>query len=308
MISRFSTFLSLNLILASISAHAEIVKLFHVVQGRVEQVLNYNELVRNLATGDWIEFSDGKKFQIQEILGQGEMTQVWSLASDKTQAIRIPLHRDSFDPIMGPHAPTRFMNKFIDGSTPLEQAKVSTVRILESKMGEYAVVERLAPVGQQVLTLKKFLTQSALKTPEEKQMAAKVIDFARSVAPFESIGDFKAEQVGWDPRTQQWKLMDWSDSHVLYSPHSKHVFTSPFYSLRIENEEDLAYWALDTIYRSHQEIEKTQNILTLFPNDPALHQTRALADLGGENFGFSDSSSKQKSCMSDFFRKLFESH
>lgn len=168
---------------------------------------NYGFIVNGeLGPGDVLIFSDGSKFKIGRRLGSGSATLVFELADDPGKVIRIPmaLRTEHLEDVAS------YITSYISGYERLRAAGVPVVRIHQSRAGEYVVVDRLS---SSVRTLEDMVRDGGPEPAEREKITRAFVDFARKTAAFSRIGDFRDDQMAYDPERGEWILFDWTSSH-----------------------------------------------------------------------------------------------
>lgn len=250
----------------------------------------YPSWIQKLHAGDEIEFSNGKIFRLGSTLGEGGTTRIFAVEG-ASEALRIPLRLHHQD----------FISHFIQGSESLEHYHVPKVAIRDSLAKEYVLVSRIQPTrGQRVLTLDDFFKTRRLQGEEQLLMADKLLDFAETLAPFDSVGDFKSEQVAWDPIEKNWKLIDWTHSHHIYGSTEAHGLNNVFRHL-IDPEKPPLQWAQDLIRQAETRLQKARAQHGSYVGEENLN--KHIEDM---NFEFDFKSSPRRSqCVRDRLNRLF---
>lgn len=193
----------------------------------------------SLKNGDFLNFSDGSRFQIDKVLGYGGTTIIFALQHEPDLALRVPINSNRIGMIRA----------FVEGYEALRRDGVSTVEILEvSPDFEYAIVERLP---SRLYSLAEFVSgknlrglnynpenlnaygrffvppilafaslmhgeRPSISTKMRAEMRQAFIEFSHQARHFAKIGDFKFEQIAYDADNKRWVLFDWSDGHIQY--------------------------------------------------------------------------------------------
>ena len=194
--------------ISSISCWAGTLVLFH----NHRPADDYYRLVNQIKPGDSLVFSDDKTIVVGPLLGKGNTTLIFSI-EDNTKALRIPLSEHTIN----------FMTKFNTGATELLKESVPSVAVYESSKSEYAIVEKL----DDFITFKKFVSlvsESQTQTLVRKvfginkqlpveEMKNHFAIFAEKIAPYLFIGDMHPENLVYDFKKQEWRLIDWTNSY-----------------------------------------------------------------------------------------------
>ncbi len=182
----------------------------------------YVATLKELQPGDVLIFSDDSRYKISNLLGCGGTTCVFGLADRPGLALRIP----SSDGYLDGDGPLiqEFIEQFIHGKNELRKNGVPSVEIHQFMSGEYVLVDRIEPVTR----LDRFFANpfQFTETPRQR-MVADLVDFATKTAPFESIGDFKADQLHYI-NGKGWMLVDWSNEHSLRRYSAENAFDFMF--------------------------------------------------------------------------------
>lgn len=175
-----------------------------------QHIKGYEGLVHSIEPGDVLRFSNDRAFTVDQILGQGGTTLIFSIKENSSQAVRIPLNL----------AGIRYLGSFVSGYHGLVENHIPVVQLYESYDDEYAVVEKL----NDFMTFSDFVTAASsspkntlvqwglLKTRElpTQEMIQKFNDFASRVALYSSIGDLHAANLIYDFQKKEWRLIDWT--------------------------------------------------------------------------------------------------
>lgn len=158
---------------------------------------------KSIPPGSLVRFPSGREVPIGEFLGEGNKTVVFEHATDPQRAVRLPKRNNA-----------HFLDWTASGEALLAQLDVPRAEVLAHSPGEFADVRRVAldPTGRLSLA---NLASSRLTPDERVQMLNALREFARQLAPFERIGDFRAEQVAYDIERRRFVLLDWTHDHVL---------------------------------------------------------------------------------------------
>lgn len=214
----------------------------------------YDHTVTQLKAGDRITFSNGKTFEIDGLLGQGNTSLILGVKGNPPQALRIPQGISWFarsndsqgrrlvltgavgNPSLYGEPYSRdfyhlrsFVDFMIEGYPELIAHGVDTVEIYDSLPGEYVLVERLPPTS---LPLRPFLMQREGDAHFEER-AQKLVTFARKTADFSSIGDFNDSQLLYNPERRRWVLADWTQKHIAVDFRQGKIFDSIFKQLKV---------------------------------------------------------------------------
>jgi hypothetical protein len=181
---------------------------------------NYeNILAHDLQAGDVLRFSNGKEFIFSHKLGKGFTTVVLAVRQMQNGqpvgdllALRVPVSDKHLGPPSLNLKVRSFVNKFYDGYDLLAEQGVSVPKLHDHLSEEYNLVEFI----QFDMNGFDFFAYPEKFSAERLQAAEQALyDFAKTVAMFENIGDFKAEQLAYIAKENRWMLVDWTDNHAL---------------------------------------------------------------------------------------------
>lgn len=139
-------------------------------------------------------------FNLGKLLGSGNTTLVFELADDTGNVIRIPRARSD----------SAFIDATIRGSRLLFLEGVPHTEIRSFKEGRYAIVER-HPEG--AVSLPQAIADANENANLRADLERALIRFAKSTALFKKIGDFRLDQLTYDPRARLVILTDWTAWH-----------------------------------------------------------------------------------------------
>lgn len=171
------------------------------------QVINYDELVAKLSKGDEVVFSNGARFTIEEILGNGQTTKV--LALDSKTVLRIPLARLYEGK---PAGYTWWISTYLKGYSVLKEQGVPTPEVdLERSVPEEFVITSREKIE---FTYEDYRDGKVKLSPEQDaKVADNLVEFARRTWKFSLIGDQGERQLVYTERG--WVLLDFNESHVV---------------------------------------------------------------------------------------------
>lgn len=197
---------ALTLLIASHAspARAEDYVLFEA-RGKPVAWETYNDIVEKLGPGDTIQFSDGKRFEVREILGGRAQNLVIDIGDGRV--LRIP---SRVLPMRAMSGGTLSIALFFKGYLELKAAGVRVARVFEEESlpPEY-VVEEKVPVE---FLLSQFEKGEIPLDPERRKLVEdKLVEFAKATWLYETIGDFDGTQLAWTG--SEWVLIDWNDQH-----------------------------------------------------------------------------------------------
>jgi hypothetical protein len=203
------------------AAGAEIV----LFQDTGTPVENYEQLAQSLQPGDRIKFSNGKIFTLQEHLGEGSLTTVFSVGNEI--AIRIP--RIIKHPQMNTFDALKALAEFIPSNETLEKNGQPVVKLYphESMLiykepdgtlyqAEYLIVEKIDFLLNGTHLKGVDLVERIIEGRCQSECLKALHSFQTFLIgtwPFEQIGDFNLEQILWDG--QGWKIVDHLNRHVI---------------------------------------------------------------------------------------------
>ncbi len=166
--------------------------------------------------GQRVKFRDGKTYIIEKYLGKGSTTAVYRATQlknglpHKSGAIRIPLrngeYKKGFPYVL-------YINEFIKGYKALEKANVTTPKLIDHSLNEYAFVEEV-DFGPTKLDVQTFIINGYESEIYNKEKIEALKKFANQFKDFESVGDFKMDQIIWSPKKREWVLIDWTNEHL----------------------------------------------------------------------------------------------
>jgi hypothetical protein len=181
----------------------------------IQQVPNYDQIVDSLVPGDVIIFSDGKKIELQEFLGNGNTNRIFAVTEDKV--IRIPRVLDG---LKISYTTSAIPNITLKGYEPIKKLNVQAVKVFEelSRPGEYVIAERV----QSRFDLTWYnQNRGKISREERTKLDNELLDFSRSTSEFIRIGDFHPGQVVY-MQGRGWLLLDWTDLHMLRADHPQY--------------------------------------------------------------------------------------
>jgi hypothetical protein len=177
-----------------------------------QYIKGYEGMVHSIEPGDVLRFSNDRTFTVDQILGQGGTTLIFSIKEDSSKAVRIPLNL----------AGIRYLGWFTSGYQGLVENHIPAVQVYESYDEEYAVVEKLTDfmtfsdfVDAASSSPKNTLAQWGLIRTRElptQEMIQKFNDFASRIALYSKIGDLHAANLIYDFQKKEWRLIDWTSS------------------------------------------------------------------------------------------------
>jgi hypothetical protein len=190
---------------------------------------NYETIIaKDLRAGDVLRFSNGQEFYFNHKLGKGFTTVVLAVREmqngqpvGELLALRVPVS-DKFLGQSRMNLKVRmFVDKFYDGYDLLVEKGVAVPKLHGHLSEEYNLVDLITSDMSVDLITSEMNGFDFFAHPEKfsgdlLQVAELALyDFAKSVAMFENIGDFKAEQLIYVVKENRWMLVDWTDNHVL---------------------------------------------------------------------------------------------
>ncbi|MCB0349830.1 MAG: hypothetical protein KDD38_01525 [Bdellovibrionales bacterium] len=194
---------------------------------------NYIQVTHEkLNQGDILKFSNEAEFVYSHKLGEGFTTEVLAvypiergIISSRLYALRIP----SSDEVLRPFAaaiPIRsFINKYYDGYYVLQEHNLPIPFLYDHLSEEYNLTELV----QYDLTGHDFFINPEGHSRELLQKAERaLIQLAKAVAKFDTIGDFKASQIVYSIEQDRWIILDWTDNNILYNGKSSRTVHHPF--------------------------------------------------------------------------------
>jgi hypothetical protein len=256
------------------SLHAKEVVLFE--NGR--QVADYGAKLVDLEVSDVLVFDQGRRYQFQAVLGRGNTTHVLQVlrlgrTPPKPTALRIPLKLGGMPGDGSGLLPySSFINFFIEGAGNLQKAGLIP-EVCDSAEGQWVEVEKINidSTFTDFLERKPNISADLIKTMESDFTDR----FARSLAPFEAIGDLFVHQIVWSQG--RWLILDFTGIRLFqgeYSPKEilkKHpmqgIADELFGKTLVRNRlEILVYKAQETIFIERMAMLKNRkNPLTQMP-------------------------------------------
>ncbi len=192
---------------------------------------DYDQTVASLSSGDVVHVREfrpkyrffGRRtlykthtFMIDQFLGAGGQTRVFSLRGEPDKVLRLAISReapfsDGQDGIDF-RAPPVMMREMQNGYKELAEQGVPVTRIFDEFPGLFIVAERAEGP-----TLDLFIKNHGFFTRQQlNEMTDALRAFARATSMFENIGDFRADQIVYVRSRGQWILRDWSSNHSLF--------------------------------------------------------------------------------------------
>lgn len=194
-------------------------------EGRINSY--YDVIVKEIQSGDILSFSDGARFTVENILGQGGTTLVVSIKEDPTKALRIPLRKDTLS----------YIRSYVRGHRAIEEAHVPALKIYEPSNKEYVLVEKISgsfvsfrdfvamasKTGKQGWLGRILGQKPTAEMLEIKEMSTEFREFAGKLFSFAIVGDMHQDNLIFDQSKRKWILMDWIGSHenALYIENNK---------------------------------------------------------------------------------------
>ena len=238
-------------VLATLAPRTGAAKFYQLFTAPGVQVAAYTQIVQDLKVGDELGFSDGKRVEVTQLLGNGATTKILGIGPGR--AVRIPLKSGSFDK---DHTFMDYIDNYVAGHARLKArgAAVLDVYPEESLTREYATVEQL----NIQFTYEDFLSGKAALTAEQRtKVEADFVRFARTTWGFSIVGDQHTEQIAYTDKG--WLFLDFNDNHKpAMKVESGTIFTRGY-------EEIMA----DRFYMATQTIKLVEDKL---PLPPKLHR------------------------------------
>lgn len=209
--NKYALLILLFLTKGAFAAHYELFTIQHNIS---VPHYHYNDVIRKLKSGDTIEFSDHKIFEIGSRLDvlmskveMGFRTCIFEIKGMPDRVIRIPID-EQINYRFG-ITQTRL------GFKELEYLGPNVVKYFGGVDNEYALVEKL-PAKR--YTFLEFIRNESIAKPLQKKMLRSLLDFAKKTAIFTEIGDFNITQFTYDIENNRWVLFDWVNQHIkLYN-------------------------------------------------------------------------------------------
>lgn len=205
---------------------------------------DYNNIVARLKKQDVLSFSNGEKFSMDSILGNGNTTLILGGAfldnPKKKVALRIPLFQGYFDVLRKVDYQERrkflarndikslkkqnyllkarsslsysdYLNSTMMTHKSFEELGAPILPVIRKRKNEYIATSILQgkPTTGEILTLNEFMkkfTQLQKSTPEA---TAALKTLTKKLARVNNIGDFSLRQIAYDFKTNEWFLIDW---------------------------------------------------------------------------------------------------
>lgn len=182
---------------------------------------NYDLDIEQLKEGDTVFFG-AKKFRLGKYLGQGTTAQIFSLAEQPDAVIRISKQANAL----------RYIDSTISGEDFLNEMNIPHTKIISHSPGEFVVAQKLPSTAMQL----NLAIVDAIKNPDKRsRLEAAILKFARLTAAVSRLGDFRFDQIAYDPVQDALILFDWRDDNTrAEAPSSKTIFEeNPFNKMRI---------------------------------------------------------------------------
>jgi hypothetical protein len=172
-----------------------------------DPVLHYSEKFNEAEPGDVLSFDDGKiKFKIIKYLDHGGTTNVLHVQQikpfkKKHMALRMPL--DDWKS-------AKYLTSYKKGQRELKNSGIRVPKIYNYLYEQFLAVELFEPAFdfEDFATMNKKVPKHMVKEAEQAYYR-----FMKSASGFEIIGDFKPEQLLYDPNIKEWVLLDFTNGH-----------------------------------------------------------------------------------------------
>jgi hypothetical protein len=203
-------------------------------------------MFRLIQADDVLEFSQGEKFQVHEIIGHGNTTLIIGgkfQGSSEIIALRLPLYQGYFRALTSlnvdfdrrrklltrgnektPEAvkhqdlelsrPSQLTYQDIFNSSIWSQEEydklgIPTPKVVASRKNEYIALERVPnfPEFNRPLSLEDVF-EKKYDLKKYPDLLKALYEFAEALAPIQKIPDFRAEQVLYHPTQKKWLLAD----------------------------------------------------------------------------------------------------
>lgn len=197
------------------STSAKVVYLFN---DRGEQNPFYDQSLKKIELGDVLVMPDQAEFQVKSSMKAGKTTALFQVVQTAPAVvyptkiwIRLPLAEGEFPGSQGHEPYSEFINKTIDGERELDKAKIPHPKVLRSMRKVYAVVEDFPHdfSAKEFLLNPNGIPHSTLIKAEKS-----FYDFISTTSPYSKLGDFKADNVVYNIKKDQWSFLDWTQGHI----------------------------------------------------------------------------------------------
>lgn len=178
--------------------------------------VKYKQQVEDIKSGDRLHFSDGVILTVDEVLGQGQSTKVFSIIEKPNIVIRIARSKQN----------TLHLKAYSQGANFLESNKIPHTRIIATQKLEYIIVEK---IDEPFIQLSNFIfyNNQNEKNKFEKiildnfnislfEMRIQLETFLTQVGFYNYVSDFHESNIVYDFNNKTWKYMDWSNDFENY--------------------------------------------------------------------------------------------
>lgn len=193
-------------------------------------VKNYNKAREEIMPGDTLVFSKNKKFKVDQLLGCGNTSCIYELANFPGQVLRIPKNSGLyFFTQRSTYYYEDYIQEFANGKSLLNKYGIPSAQVYEDQKNEFVRVEKI----NSFTDLRQFLANPFLYSKSDRfKMEEDLVEFAKTVSPLKTIGDFYSDQLHYI-KGRGWVLLDWTNGHKLYDlkhgpRHSKNPFDNLF--------------------------------------------------------------------------------
>ncbi len=209
-------------------------------------VADYDLIVHSLENKTVI-MGDGRVFRLGEALGGQVNNLTYAIADEPGFALRIAQRGVSISSL----------DSIINGHAILKLSDQPVVNIREAHYGQYIVQEHVSmateelfiltgePVETVRMRLDYFIEAYPNLTHEVRDYYLKKLDlFIERTAPFLRYGDGGFDQIIFDQKAGEWRLLDYSSKHVLWdraAPLSENILSTAFFKYRIEHPEEMTH-------------------------------------------------------------------
>ena len=175
-------------------------------------ILNYDTTVGKIGPNDILEFDDGHSYQVVEKLGVGTTARVFKVTpypnTGEFYALRIPLQSGYYGPrLMGMKSTpmAEFINMTVTSYEQLKDSNISIPKLHRSLKSQYALMEFIQ-VDFSLVDLLRTPNKIPLELLQRSMEALK--PFAKAVAPWKALGDFKLNNIIYSDQLQSWVFID----------------------------------------------------------------------------------------------------
>ncbi len=153
-----------------------------------------------LSKGTVLKFSDNSTFTIDEFLGSGNTTRVYSVKEFPGKVLRIP------KPAYRELNPTFFLNLMVESAPILEREGVLHTKVHKHLPFTYALVDRIPP---NAISYQSFIYDMSIPKQQRQEMEDALFRDVKKYA-YLANGDLGGKQMSYWPDSKAWGLNDWT--------------------------------------------------------------------------------------------------